>query len=108
MHASRYYEFFEDAIVDWLDEHVGGYRRLREVDGVDLVIVAGGCEYQRPARLDDELTIETRVERAGRTSLTMCCTVRRDSEVLAVGRTTYVCVRDGAATPLPAVLAGPS
>jgi YbgC/YbaW family acyl-CoA thioester hydrolase len=106
VHAARYYEFFEDAFLDWLDEHAGGYRGLRERDGVDVVIVASGCEYRLPARLDDELLIETRVEEFGRTSLGAGFTVRRGTDVLAVGRARYVCVRDGAAVPLPETLAG--
>jgi YbgC/YbaW family acyl-CoA thioester hydrolase len=96
-----YYEFFEDAFLDWLDEHVGGYRQLREQHGLDLVIVASGCEYRSPGRLDDELSIESRVEQFGRTSLTMRFTVRRGPDVLAVGHATYVGVRDGRPAPLP-------
>jgi TetR/AcrR family tetracycline transcriptional repressor len=100
VHATRYYEFVEDAVVDWLDEHAGGYRGLRDL-GVDLVIVRSGCEYRGPARLDDDLVVECAPDGAGRTSLTLGCTVRRDAEALAVGRVTYVCVRDGTAVPVP-------
>lgn len=104
VHAARYYEFFEDAFLDWLDAHAGGYRRLREETGVDMVIVTSGCEYRTPARLDDDLVLDCRPEKVGRTSLTLRCTVLRGDEVLAVGRTTYVCVRDGAPVPVPDVL----
>ena len=104
VHAARYYEFFEDAFLDWLDEHAGGYRHLRERTGVDMVIVSSGCEYRAPARLDDDLTLDCRAEEVGRTSLTLRCTVRRGDEVLAVGRTTYVCVRAGAPVTVPEVL----
>jgi acyl-CoA thioester hydrolase len=104
VHATRLYEFFEDSFLDWLDTHAGGYRQLRERTGTDLVIVTSGCEYRAPARLDDDLTVEGRLERVGRTSLTLRCTVRRGDEVLAVGRTTYVCVRAGAPVPVPEVL----
>jgi acyl-CoA thioester hydrolase len=104
VHAARYHEFFEDAVLDWLDAHAGGYRRLRERTGVDLVIAASGCEYRAPARLDDDLAVDCRPQRVGRTSLTLRCTVRRGEEVLAVGTTTYVCVRAGAPAPVPAVL----
>jgi acyl-CoA thioester hydrolase len=104
VHASRYYEFFEDAFLDWLDEHAGGYRRLRRQDRIDFVIVESGCEYRQPARLDDELTVESRTERFGRTSLTVRFTVRRGRDELAIGRATYVAVRDGAPAPLPSIL----
>jgi acyl-CoA thioester hydrolase len=104
VHATRYYEFFEDAFLDWLDAHAGGYHGLRERDGIDIVIVASGCEYHRPARLDDVLEIESRAVEFGRTSLGVRFTVRRAEDVLAVGHARYVCVREGAPTPLPAAL----
>jgi acyl-CoA thioester hydrolase len=104
VHALRYHEFFEDAVLGWLDDRAGGYRRLRADAGVDLVIVSSACEYREPARLDDDLDVDCDRERRGRTSLTLRCTVRRGSRVLAIGRITYVCVRDGAPTPLPAHL----
>ncbi|MBC6457189.1 acyl-CoA thioesterase [Actinomadura sp. HBU206391] len=103
VHAARYYEYFEDAFLDWLDRHAGGYRRLRSA-GVDVVIVASGCEYRDGAHLDDLLFIETRPVAAGTSSLSVTFTVRRDEQVLAVGRATYVCVSDGSAVRMPAVL----
>jgi YbgC/YbaW family acyl-CoA thioester hydrolase len=107
MHAVRYYEYFEDAFLEWLDLHVGGYRQLRST-GMDLVIVANGCEYRRGAHLDELLSIETQPTAAGTSSFSVSFTVRRDDDILAVGRATYVCVSDGSATeitgPLRAVL----
>jgi hypothetical protein len=52
VHASRYYESFEDALIDWLDEHAGGYLHLCRQDRIDFVVVASGCEYRQPAGLD--------------------------------------------------------
>src|SRR3954451_138487 len=101
VHATRYYEFVEDAVADWLDEHAGGYRSLRERLGLDLVVVSSGCEYREPARLDDDLVVECAPEGPGRTSVSMECTVRRGVDVLAVGRISYVCVRDGMRIPVP-------
>jgi YbgC/YbaW family acyl-CoA thioester hydrolase len=105
VHASRYYEFFEDAFLGWLDEHVGGYGRLRAA-GTDLVVVASSCDHALPARLDDRLAVEVRPIRAGRTSLTMSFTIRRHAATIVTGRTTYVAVAtDGrGAVPLPGPL----
>lgn len=106
VYAGRYQEFFEDAFLDWLEDHAGGYARLRE-DGADMVVVASGCEHRRPARLGDELRVEARPERAGRTSLTMAFTVTGPEGEVAAGRVTYVAVGEGgAAVPLPESLAG--
>jgi YbgC/YbaW family acyl-CoA thioester hydrolase len=104
VHASRYYEFFEDAFLGWLEQHVGGYGRLRET-GADLVVVASSCEHANPARLDDRLAVEVRPVRRGRTSLTMSFTIRREETVIVNGRTTYVAVAGGAGSvPLPDLL----
>jgi YbgC/YbaW family acyl-CoA thioester hydrolase len=105
VYAGRYHEFFEDAFLDWLDEHAGGYERLRS-GGVDMVVVASGCEHRRPARLGDRLSIETRPGRVGSTSLTMAFTVRGAEGEVAAGRITYVAVEaGGGSVPLPAPLA---
>ncbi|SEG84886.1 acyl-CoA thioester hydrolase, YbgC/YbaW family [Thermomonospora echinospora] len=101
VHASRYYEFFEDAFVGWLDEHAGGYARLREA-GTDLVVVSSGCDHGAPARLDDRLTVRVRPVRVGRTSLTMSFTVHRRETVIVTGQTAYVAVGKGkGSVPLP-------
>ncbi len=101
VHASRYYEFFEDAFLGWLDEHVGGYGVLREA-GTDLVVVGSGCDHSNPARPGDRLTVHVRPVRLGRTSLTMSFTIRRQETVIVTGRTTYVAVRNGEnSVPLP-------
>jgi YbgC/YbaW family acyl-CoA thioester hydrolase len=103
MHAIRYYEFFEDAFLDWLGAR-GGYDRLRR-EGADVVVKVSGCEHHAPARLGDVLAVESAPARVGTTSITMTFTMRRDGEQLvAVGTITYVCVRDGRAAPLPEML----
>jgi YbgC/YbaW family acyl-CoA thioester hydrolase len=104
VHAGRYYEFFEDAFIEWLDQHIGGYGRLRET-GTDLVVVASSCDHAVPARLDDLLTVHTQPVRRGRTSLTMSYLVRRQETVIVTGRTTYVAVAGAKGpTPLPELL----
>jgi YbgC/YbaW family acyl-CoA thioester hydrolase len=105
VYAGRYHEFFEDAFLDWLDEHAGGYTRLRD-GGIDMVVVASGCEYRQPARLGERLVIETRPERAGFRSLTMAFTVNGPAGQVALGRITYVSVgAEGRTVPLPETLA---
>lgn len=103
MHASRYYEYFEDAFLDWLEACAGGYPSLRG-SGTDLVVAASACEHRRGPALGDLIEIEARPTRAGRTSLTMSFTIRHHGEILANGRTTYVAVREGTPTALPDTL----
>ncbi|MFI6732154.1 acyl-CoA thioesterase [Nonomuraea sp. NPDC050451] len=106
MHASRYYEYIEDAFLDWIGAR-GGYDRLRR-EGADLVVKASGCEHHAPARLGDVLAVESAPARLGTTSITMRFTMRRGDELVAVGTVTYVCVRDGHPAPLPTILTGPA
>jgi YbgC/YbaW family acyl-CoA thioester hydrolase len=103
MHASRYYEYFEDAFLDWLQNFAGGYASMRAT-GVDLVIAASGCEHRRGPSLGDLIVIETCPLRAGRTSITMLFRIVLDGEILAQGRTTYVAVREGTPVALPGTL----
>ncbi len=103
MHASRYYEYFEDAFLDWLEACAGGYASLRAGE-TDLVVAASACEHRRGPALGDLIEIETRPTRAGRTSLTMSFTIRHHGEILATGRTTYVAIQQGTPIALPDAL----
>ena len=68
------------------------------------MVVSSGCEHRRGPGLDDRLSIEVRPVAAGRTSLSMSFTIRRDEDVLAGGHTTYVAVSGDGAVPLPTPL----
>lgn len=105
VHAIRYYEFFEDGFLAWLDRFVGGYAVLRSA-GVDLVIRLNGCDYKGSAGLDDLLTVEVAPTGVGRTSLSMSFRVRRDGDdgAIVIGHATYVAVADGSAVELPGPL----
>ena len=100
VHASRYYEFFEDAFLAWLEDVCGGYPALQATGG-DLVIVENGCQYRHPARQSDTVTIEVDPVWAGRSSFRVAFRVRRDQIELAEGQTTYVFVQNGVAAPIP-------
>lgn len=129
VHAIRYYEYFEDAFLDWLDRFAGGYDRLRAA-GADLVIVANGCDYRGSARLGDLLAVQAAPTAAGRTSVSVSFTVRRadpttlprpadphaqrereteaaapnprpSDPVVVLGHATYVAVSAGSSVPLP-------
>jgi YbgC/YbaW family acyl-CoA thioester hydrolase len=105
VYAGRYQEFFEDAFLDWLEEHAGGYQALRE-RGADMVIVASSCRHRRPARLGERLVIGVRPERAGFTSVTMTFTVEGPAGEVAAGTITYASVgAEGGTVPLPEPLA---
>ncbi len=109
LHAARYYEYFEEAFLRWLDAVGSSYAELRG-QGADLVIAESRCTHDRPVALDTTLTIAVVPVDIGRRSLTVEFVVSDGSTHVATGGTTYVAVADGAAARLPqrlASLAGP-
>jgi acyl-CoA thioesterase FadM len=100
MHASRPYEYFEDAFLAWLDDACGGYGPLRAA-GYDFVIVESRCFYLQPAHLNELITIEVRPISAGKTAFINALDMKRDGATIAVGAETYVGVPRGTASRNP-------
>ena len=55
--------------------------------------VAASCDYKRPAKFDELITIEVNVERLGEKSVSFAFRFLRDDELLATGSMTAVCCR---------------
>ncbi|HEX6448915.1 MAG TPA: acyl-CoA thioesterase [Trebonia sp.] len=106
VHASRYYEFFEDAFLSWLDHACGGYPQLQATGG-DLVIVENGCSYRQPARQNEVITVAVSPLWVKRSSFCVAFHVRHGQLDLAEGRAVYVFVKKGTPSPLPEELTGP-
>lgn len=72
---------------------------LFEEEGLGLAVVEASCCYRRPARYDDELIIETRVEEFLSRKVTFSYRILRDETVLAEGKTVHVFInREGKIT----------
>jgi acyl-CoA thioester hydrolase len=71
--------------------------------GVMFVVRRIKLDYQRPARLDEELVVETRVAEVGAASATLRQHFWRDSDSLAVLEVGLACVRlsDGKPARMP-------
>jgi acyl-CoA thioester hydrolase len=71
--------------------------------GVMFVVRRINLDYQRPARLDDLIEIETRIIEVGGASAKLCQYFRRDSDSLAVLDIWLGCARlaDGRAARMP-------
>ena len=80
---------------------------MRDDAGEPLVFVVRhmDIEFQRPGRMDDLLTIETRVAKRGGASVVMAQRVLRDQEVLVTAAVTIVLVSGGRARRIPPDLA---
>ncbi len=72
--------------------------------GVMLVVRRVELDYQRPARLDDEVVVETRLVAVSGARVRLCQTFMRDSDSLAVLEVWLGCARlaDGRAARIPA------
>jgi acyl-CoA thioester hydrolase len=71
--------------------------------GTDIREVHVEIDYHGPARLDERITIASRISRFGRTSFTVHCAIFRDAERLTDIEISYahIDLDGGGATPLP-------
>ena len=82
---ANYLKFFERARTEWLRSLGVAQGALREATGGMFVVGETSVRYLRPARLDDELLVTAQLQAAGRASLIIAQTARRDGELLAEG-----------------------
>ena len=92
----RYMEAAEHAFLRSL-----GLSVILEYEGVKygLPRVSASCDYVRPARFGEELTIALTVEKLGRSSIAYAFDFSRDDEAIARGRVTAVFCRFGEGGP---------
>ena len=94
MHFSNYFRFMEAAETSYL--HARGLSVSWGADGVKWGFprVSVSCDYQKPARFEDVLTIAVTVEKVGTKSVTYRFEFTNQNGVpLAVGRITSVYCR---------------
>lgn len=109
VYHTGYLRFLERARTEWLRAQGFEQSRLRHELGVLFAVRALQAEYRKPAVLDDELDVETRVMREGRTRLHFRQTISRVSAsgaVLLEARIQVVCLAAGSLRPraIPACL----
>jgi acyl-CoA thioester hydrolase len=103
VYYGRYHPYFDLARVEY--HRMLGL--LHESTGGDFVMRANEVEYFAPARFDDELEIDCRVSRIGRTSVTFEFAAykvpERELMVTAHQTLVYVDLAERTAVPVPAV-----
>ncbi|TMQ73452.1 MAG: acyl-CoA thioesterase [Candidatus Eisenbacteria bacterium] len=103
---AHYLRWFEIGRAEMLRALGWSYRSVEEA-GIQLPVLEARCRYQKPARYDDELTIQTGVLEVRRASVRFGYRVVRepDGEVLASGEIEHCFLdRDGKPARPPARL----
>ena len=105
VYHANYLNFGERARAEALREMGVPHVEMVRQFGVMFVVRRLQIDYQRPARLDEEIRIETRVIGAGGASATLRQDFWRDSDSLAVLEVGLGCARlaDGKAVRMPEV-----
>ena len=101
---ANYFVWFEVGRCELLRSLGSSYHEL-EARGLMLPVIEAHCEYRRPARYDDDLTILTSGRLMSPARVCFDYEVQRpdDQVVTAIGRTVHAAVnRDGRPTRLPA------
>lgn len=89
---ANYLKFLERARTEWLRE-LGVQQSALVADEARMFVVHSlDMSYRKPARLDDLITIRSRVTRVGRASIHFDQRAERDGELLAHGNIQICCV----------------
>ena len=84
---------------------VGFDYRDMELDGANMAVAEATCRYMTPARYDDEILVQTQVERLNRRLITFSYVISNEKTgvVLAEGRTVHIATgNDGKSRSIPA------
>jgi acyl-CoA thioester hydrolase len=109
MHFSNFFRMMEVAETEFLRAH-GASVTWVDADGdrVGFPRVRAACDYRRPARFEDVLTITVSMEKLGQKSLSLRFEFTHEGESIATGRMTGVYCRKTAAgmesLPIPDAL----
>ncbi len=102
VYHGNYFTYFEMGRTELLREATGVSYRDVEESKTKMVVVKAECQYVKPAKYDDLLTLKTRVVRTTRASVEHEYRLFRDAELLAVGRVRLATVDDsGKIVPVP-------
>lgn len=106
VYHANYLNFCERARTEWLRQIGSGRDFLREQHGLIFVVRRAMVDWRKPARLDDQLLVETRLLSIGKVRMHMRQTITRDSVLLATIEIELVCIDQQKFTPvaLPEVL----
>lgn len=94
VYHANYLVWFEIGRVDFIRSLGMDYRTMEQEDGLAIAVVDVSARYKLPARYDDELRIETRLNAARGAIIKFGYKVKRDADdaLLCEGETVHVVV----------------
>ena len=103
MHFSAYFQMMEQAEHELL--RAAGVRvKFEDEDRIlSWPRVSAKCDFQRPARFEDELQIRVGVQKIGNRSVTYLVEFSREDQVTATGELVAVCCDITPGTPITSV-----
>ncbi|MCB8889865.1 tol-pal system-associated acyl-CoA thioesterase [Vreelandella malpeensis] len=96
----NYLKFMERARSEWLRESGFDQQTLLD-EGTQLVVYRLACHYSRPARLDDQLTVDATVDSIGRCRMVFEQRVWREAELLCRATVEIACLNGQTLRPKP-------
>jgi acyl-CoA thioester hydrolase len=105
VYHANYLNFAERGRTEALREMGIPHAEMVRLHAVMFVVRQVRIDYQRPARIDDELRVETRIITVGGASATLRQDILRDSDSLVVLQVGLACARvaDGKAARMPEI-----
>lgn len=105
VYYANYLKFIERARTEWVRALGIDQARLKSAEGIVFAVRRVEADYLRPAKFDDELAVETRVEVFTGARIVLEQVVARRGERLFQALVTLVCLTEaGAPARLPAEL----
>ncbi len=92
VYYANYLKYLERARTEWLRALGFDQGRLLAETGLGFAVRSISAEYLRPARLDDRLTVTSRVASHGRVQVVFDQRIERGTELLLTARVRIACV----------------
>lgn len=107
VYYANYLKFIERARTEWVRGLGIDQGRMKAEQGLVFAVRRVEADYLRPARFDDELTVETRFSGATAARIVLDQLILRGGERLFQAQVTLVCIGEGGVPArLPAELRG--
>ncbi|SES13324.1 acyl-CoA thioester hydrolase [Tranquillimonas rosea] len=95
VYYANYLRFIERARTEWVRDLGIDQGRLKDEQGIVFAVRRVEADYLRPARFDEDLTVETRLVSSGGARVVLTQDVTREGAVLFSSVVTLVALSDG-------------